>query len=224
MDIKEKLAKIREVVGDEKAGDISPFLSEIQSEFISLDSDNKANIRESMGRKDKLRAQENEIHDLKADVEKLGDETTLNDLKKENDTLKAFQTQVHGDTRKNLIARVESYKDDETFGKVRDNLGLTTKTEKVEGKDIIVFDPESMDATAVSHSLSKIMEYESIGVLGKNGDGEIQNSGGGTGVRSNTQRTEDIDIAKLAKTDPAAAAKILASQGMGHGSFNGLVK
>ena len=220
MDIKEKLAKIREVVGDDKAGEISPFLSEIQSEFISLDNDNKANIRESMGRKDKLRAQENEIHDLKADNDTLKDDTKIKALQTENDTLKAFQTQVHGDTRKNLIARVESYKENEKFAEVRDNLGLATKTEKIEGKDVIVFDPESMDAAAVSHSLGKIMEYESLKVFGENGDGPID-SNAPNAIRDKTVvKTDDVDLVKLVKTDPAAAAKILASQGLGHRSFN----
>lgn len=219
MDIKEKLAKIREVIGNDKAGEISPYLSEIQAEFISLDSDNRTNIRESMGRKDKIRVQENELHDLKAENDTLKDDTKIKELQTENDTLKSFQKQVHGDTRKNLIARVESYKDNEKFAEVRDNLGLATKTEKVDNKDVIVFDPESMDANAVNHSLGKIMEYESLKVFGENGEDKIIDSSKTTPFREKVVKAGDVKIDELAKTDPPAAAAILEKEGLGDRSF-----
>ncbi len=223
-DIKGKIAQLRTALGDEKGAEMSPVLSEIQSTFISLETDNIANIAESIGRKKKLREQAETVSDLEAKVEKLGDDTALKELQAENVTLKAFQTQVHGDTRKNLINRVESYKDNEKFAEVRDNLGLKTKAAKdLEGKDILVFDPESMDAAAVTHSLSKIMEYESLKVFGENG-ADIIDSTGTTPIRDTTvKKTDKVDIAALAKSDPAAAAAILKKEGMGDRSFNGLV-
>lgn len=224
--ITDKIAQLRKVIGEEKAAEVSPLLSEIQTRFISVESDNKANISESMGRKDKIRTHEATISDQKAQIEKLGDETAFNDLKKENVELKTFQTQVHGDTRKNLITRVESYKDNEKFAEVRDNLGLATKAAKdTEGKDILVFDPESMDAAAVTHSLGKIMEYESLKVFGENGTQTIDSPGPDGIIKKTVKKTDgEVDIVALAKSDPAAAAAILEKEGLGDRSFGAFKK
>jgi hypothetical protein len=224
VDFKEKIAKIREVIGEEKAAEVSPFLAEIQSEFISVSSDNQANIKESMGRKTKLREQADEISDLKAQVEKLGDDTALSELKKENEELKAFQTKVHGDTRKNFIAKIESYKDNEKFLEVRDNLAIKIKTEKVDGKDVFVFDPESMDAAEINHSLGKIMEYESLNVFGTNGNETVNSPGPDGIIKKDVKKTGDVDMVELVKKDPAAAAKLLQEEGLGDRRFNHLTK
>jgi hypothetical protein len=95
----------------------------------------------------------------------------------------------------------------------------------VDGKDVIVFDPESMDAAEINHSFGKIMEYESLNVFGENGKDGTKDSPGKDGIiNKDVKKTGDVDYVELVKKDPKAAAKLLQEEGLGDRRFNHLTK
>jgi hypothetical protein len=210
-DIKGNIAEIRKVLGEENAEKVNNILSDIQSAYISVDADNKANVRESMGRKEKIREQADKISDLEDRVEKLSDTTKFKELETENIALKTFQKQVQQKSKQTLIDKVKLYSADESFAKVKDMVGLATKTEPdADGKDQIVFDVDSMDDSGVNASLGKIIEYETIGVLGKvdpNGDPKPRDSKPNQQVNVKIEDPNKIDRKVQAKEDPEGYKK-----------------
>lgn len=203
-DIKEHMTRIRSEVGEEMASKIAGHLNSIEMAYTDL-SKARGSIDEARVKyRDRADELTKEVEELQRKIVGLNNDDSVKELTEKVKKLEGFQTQVYKENREKFTKMFDNIKEHANFDKVKSNFKLG------ELKDD-AYDNTSLSDEDVNHNINKLTEYQSLGIFG---DGiDIKNIPPGK-PPGGEPPGKDIDIVKLAKEDPAAAAKHLSDQGI----------
>jgi len=163
--VKDAIAAIRKELTSEELDKVNTHLKTIEREFSDVFEDTKAFLDESISRKNKIKELTQENENLKDQVEKAGDKTALNtlqksydELKKENENLKGFQSQIYGQRKTEFLNLFDKVKDHTDFDKVKPFLKIP---EEKEGK----LDWEGSLPEDISNNLAEVEKAMKFGAF-----------------------------------------------------------
>ncbi|MEA2113323.1 MAG: hypothetical protein U9P63_01530 [Patescibacteria group bacterium] len=203
MDFTKDIADVREELSNEKLDKqvIENFLKDVESEHNYLTTNLKKANSESAGRRVKIGELEQVLEENKIKIEKLSDNTELENLKQETEKYKQKYS-AYLDARKNdFVKDFETISKSKNFDKIKDKLVIPLKDEKLNIKELNEDDLEN--------NISKIKEYKDLGIF----EDSKKNSFSGNVGGEEPIDYDNIDIYQMAKDDPEKAEEILKKKG-----------
>ena len=159
MDIKETLSKIRQELGEENSSKISGLLNSIEYSYNDLSNARNSIDDARVKYRDRAAELEKEVEGLQTKINTLSNDDTVKKLAEENEQLKGFQRTVFKQNREIFKAKHEKIKELPAFEKVKGKFEIPMNGEE--------YDYEKLDDTAINNMLSKINEYEEVGLFEK---------------------------------------------------------
>lgn len=192
--IKRNLDNIKSGLDEEQREAVGQYISQIKYAAEGMEQDRNALYKESVSRKEKLRENEDKLEKLESEKQELQDTDKVQELQSQIDEYKQFKDQVYQQRKESYKKKVANLMEHDNFEKVKNKIVIPDKNDD----DELVFG-EDIDNEQIDNSLSKVQEYEELGLF-ESGESKKKVSSSTPVVGDDFEDVENP--LELAKNDP----------------------